>query len=1076
MDTRAPAVVAVVVTTGSAPGLEATLASLTTQSYEELSLLVLANGEGDNVAARVAAVAPQAFVKILEENRGYAAACNEGALMVEGSAFFLFCHDDVRLESNVVQLMVESAFRTNAGVVTPKMVAYDDAMVLQHVGQTCDRFGVVRERIEPGEIDHGQQDLERDVFVAPGGVTLIRSDLFATLRGFDPLIPVLGEDLDFCWRAQAAGARIVVAPQARVAHRETVAKSERPVTALSTTGVSKQTLQRRHQLLVVATGWGRGRSFTTLLFLFVMDGMELILGVVGGDLERASAIVGSWWWLLGNRRRIFERRARRHEVLVLNDDELSRLQIGGASRLQRFVVVLVREGFDRARGVLPAGPPPLETSDEDALGVGFAAAFATDEEFDEGLEVLAGPSSRPARVLTTFRSQVGVLMLVALLWLVGSRNLITSHLPLVGRLAPLDSWWSTWRHFFASWSPNGVGTGAPGAPGYGLLGFAGTFVFGRMGILPRAALILAVPLGAIGMSRLLKNRVSNRARVVGVIAYLALPTGFNMIAQGRVDVLVVVAGLPFILRRLFDLLALPGFRAVAYRDPVAFGHRGWRVTEAGQRMTLIMGIATMSAFAPATVVIVAIVIVAVTASRWISPDEPNESVHPWRLLGSLLMNVALFLLPMTYDTVIAGTEGFSLFGLVRGPTSLPSWSALLRASDGLFAASWSGWLLPGVALVALLIARRERWALVAKTSTIAVVTLLVCTVTSHHWTGTFAPDIDVLLCLYGAVVAIGAAVAVSAIEQDLQDARFGWRQISAAAAVVALLVASVPFVVATGSGRFDLPTTSVAESLGTLHPGGAGGYRILWLGDPSVLPLPGWSVAPGLAVATTMNGLPGGNELFGPPGAGTSSVLVQDLQLALRGQTVSLGELLAPAGISSIVVLNTPSPQVSGVATAIVRPVTSTLSSALNQQTGLALQLSTSSVSVYTNENYAGLYSEVNPTTGSPAPLFSSSSARGTVYPHWTNVRLGLAPAGAFELDVAGQPTARTVSGWFPTFTVPSSPKNWTANVSLHQFPLNGLLALFTTGLWLIIWLGFGWIHRLEWLFTGRRHGGEGES
>ena len=59
-------------------------------------------------------------------------------------------------------------------------------MVLLHVGQTCDRFGVVRERIEHGEIDHGQQDLERDVFVAPGGVTLVRTDLFATLRGFDP--------------------------------------------------------------------------------------------------------------------------------------------------------------------------------------------------------------------------------------------------------------------------------------------------------------------------------------------------------------------------------------------------------------------------------------------------------------------------------------------------------------------------------------------------------------------------------------------------------------------------------------------------------------------------------------------------------------------------------------------------------------------------------------------------------------------------------------------------------------------------------------------------------------------------
>ena len=71
MDSRAPAVVAVVVTTGPGPGLEATLASLVAQEYEELSILVVANGDFDDVPNRVAAVAPSAFVKMLDDNRGY---------------------------------------------------------------------------------------------------------------------------------------------------------------------------------------------------------------------------------------------------------------------------------------------------------------------------------------------------------------------------------------------------------------------------------------------------------------------------------------------------------------------------------------------------------------------------------------------------------------------------------------------------------------------------------------------------------------------------------------------------------------------------------------------------------------------------------------------------------------------------------------------------------------------------------------------------------------------------------------------------------------------------------------------
>src|SRR5271169_2526349 len=389
MESRAPAVVAVVVTTGPGPGLEATLTSLVGQDYPEMSLLVLANGDTEQVTARVAAVAPRAFVRVLEENRGFAAACNEAALMVEGSAFFLFCHDDVRLESDAVQMMVESAFRTNAGIVTPKVVSYDDPMVLLHVGQTSDRFGVVHERIQPGEIDHGQQDLERDVFVAPGGVTLVRSDLFTTLRGFDPLITLLGEDLDFCWRAQVAGARIVVAPTAKVAHRETIASGERPVTALATRRASRQDLQRRHQLLVVATGWGRRYALTTILALIVMDAMEFVVALVGRDTDRAGAIVGSWRWLFTHRRRIRERRRLRHEVRVLSDAELHRLQVGGAHRLKRFGVVLVREGLDRARGILPAAEPEPALDEGADAGVGFGAVFAENEEFDEIPEDLA---------------------------------------------------------------------------------------------------------------------------------------------------------------------------------------------------------------------------------------------------------------------------------------------------------------------------------------------------------------------------------------------------------------------------------------------------------------------------------------------------------------------------------------------------------------------------------------------------------------------------------------------------------------------------------------------------------------
>jgi len=1070
MDSRAPAVVAVIVTTGAGPGLEAAAASLAAQDYEELSLLVVANGDAQHVGERVAAVAPNAFVRVLEENRGFGAACNEAALMVDGSAFFLFCHDDVRLESDALQLMVEAAFRTNAGIVTPKVVAYDDPLVLLHVGQTSDRFGVVRERVEAGEIDHGQQDLERDVFVAPGGVTLVRADLFTTLRGFDPLITLLGEDLDFSWRAQVAGARIVVAPLAKVAHRETVATGERPATAGGTRRASRQDLQRRHQLLVVATGWGRRMSVATLSMLVVIDVFEVGLSLVSGDTDRAGAIVSSWRWLFKHRRRVRQRRHQLHAHRVLSDAQLHRLQVGGASRLKQFLITLAREGYDKARGILPPEATEVSGDELEEAGVGFGAAFSEAEEFDEIAESgLLEVRSRPSRLLTSFRAQAAVVVVVALLWLIGSRNLVATPLPLIGRLAPLDSWWSTWRHFFASWSPNGVGTGTPGMPGYGVLAFAGTFVVGRMGVLPRLALILSVPVGAVGVGRLLKGVASNRARLVGALAYAAMPLGLTMIGQGRVDVLVVVTGLPFIVRRIFELMDVPGFRLRPYGEPVPFGHTGWRTTEAGQRMLLIMIVALVGAMAPAVLVVVAIVVLGVMIARFLEPDPLNTYRGSWRLLGALVFNVAIFLLPLTIDVLLAGRRALEVFGLPRGPWSVPSFSFLLRDVDGGFGSSWWGWLLPGAALLALLLCQGDRRRVATKLAVIAGLTLVVTALASRHWMGSFAPDLDVLLALYATMLAALIGLGIGALEQDLRDVGFGWRQVAAGVSVLTLVVATLPFLAAFGSGRFDLPTSSVAQSLGALAPSATGGYRVLWLGDPSVLPLAGWTVAPGLAAATSTDGLPGGSTLFSPPDSGTSDVIMEALQGAMAGHTVRLGELLAPAGISSIVVMNSSAPEITGVQHVPLHPVPEVLLDALENQSDLALELSTPSVEVYANSLFHGIVAATRPGSTTLTPVFPSAQRFGQLTAGSTVVA-GLAPAGAFALDVDGHPASRTTFGtWTPYYQVPTSPAFPTGTIVLHQFPLNGLIALFTLGMWGIVWLGFGWIHRLEWLFTGRR-------
>ena len=90
-------------------------------------------------------------------------------------------------------------------------------------------------------------------------------------------------------------------------------------------------------------------------------------------------------------------------------------------------------------------------------------------------------------------------MVVALVVIaVGTRDLFFGTLPLVGQLAPLPSWTTTWHHFVSGWQSAGVGTTAPASPAFGLVGIAGTVLFGAMGTLQRVLLLGCIPLGAWG--------------------------------------------------------------------------------------------------------------------------------------------------------------------------------------------------------------------------------------------------------------------------------------------------------------------------------------------------------------------------------------------------------------------------------------------------------------------------------------------------------------------------------------------------------------------------------------------------
>ncbi len=1072
MDAQVPAVVAVMVTTDPGPWFDEALSSLASQDYGELSVLVLATGDDTaDVTDRVARVLPDAFVRHLPGRTAYGAATNEVLGMVEGAAFYLLLHDDVALEHDAVHQMVEESFRSNAGVVTPKFVNWDDPTVLLHVGMSCDKTGAVVDRILEGEVDHGQHDAVRDVFVAPGGCILVRADLFGELRGFDPGIVAMGEDLDFSWRCQVAGSRVVVAPDAWVRHREVVAGGLVPLSVVGAGAtrdrrpVTMQVLQRRHELRAVLKCYTRIHLVRVLPQAALLALGEVLVALLARDGERARAVVGAWTW---NARRLTEISLRRGELAehrLFPDSEVRRLQLRGSARLSRYLSRLSHQGIEAANSVAVArgrSDHDDERAEVAVLTGSVGLAFSEDADFDDldDLGRRAGRDRFGRRVrrapLSTGRQRLVALLVALLVIVLGTRELFFGSLPLVGQLAPLPSWSTAWHHFFSGWQSAGVGTTAPASPAFGIFGVAGTVSFGAMGTLQRFLLLGCIPLGAFGISRFMRPIVSPRARIVAVICYLGLPLPYGSLGAGRWDGLIAYALFPFVALRLAGAAGVEPYAV----EP---GTR-WRTRPAGQVAILGALVAVGTSFAPALAPLVLVAALAwVVASYLVGARDAD-----WRPLAvaAVAVGLALVLLaPWVVGTALAGKGSVAIFGLPISGVTAPSWGELVRFAIGPVARSPLVWLLIAAAALPLAIGRGIRLVWAARLWVMACASWGFALVAVRGDMGSFAPSAPVVLAPAALAVAACLGLGISSFENDLTGREFGWRQLVGGVALVFGVVGLLPVVAGAVNGRWNLPAQGVEQPLSFLdHAAPTGGARVLWLGDPRALPVGGWSIEPGLAYALTPADLPDTAQVLTPAGSGPASLVAHAVLLTTTGGTVHLGRLIASEGVRYVVLVQGLAPSTVGSLTSSVNaPPPPGLETDLSAQDDLHLVPGDVGISVFQND-------EAMPVTAQRAaplpavhdwtypsgpdvvgwqPVLSSrsgSSAHGPV--EAGTLYAGYAPAGKFSLSVDGRSaTQRPAFGWAAQYATTKG----RGEFSLSQFPFVPLAVTVEVVAWVVL-------------------------
>lgn len=868
-DPAIPPVVAVVVAHEPGAWFDETLASLAAQSYRNLAVLVVDTGQDGHTRSRIAEHLPDAHYRKVPEGTGFGQACNEVLTAVEGAAFYLLCHDDVRLDPDVVQIMVEEAFRSNAGIVGPKLVEWSEPSHLLSVGMGADKTGYPAPYVERGELDQEQHDAVRDVFSIPGAVTLVRADLFRTLGGFDPGIDFHADDLDLCWRAHVAGARVVVAPGARVAHLEALG-ARRPLD-------DRRRLQMRHRLRalkVSSTGWTRFRVVPQAAVLALV---EVIYCVVLGRFRQARDVAGAWLW---NARRRGETRRQRKAlaaVRTLPDSDVRRNQVRGSARMAAFLRGRIGTSDDRLPAVAGASRD-------------LAASLR---------------SSKARTALVAWLIVLGVI-------LVGSRDLVFGRLTAIGDMVSfgssafdlVETWVSGYRSV-------GLGAVAPNPTGLGVFGVLGTVAFGALDLVRKFFVLGLLPVGLGGMWRLCKPLGSRRSRIVALVVYAAVPVPYNALAGGSWSGLALYAAVPWMLSQLARASGLAPYGA---RGGIA--GPGVRPRPLVQRVVALGVITGLTAIVAPSAVLVVVAMALALVLGGLLVGQVAGAVRT--LVAGVGAAVVAVVLQLPWSLSFASEDWASVVGAVSGGEGLGV-GQILRLETGPLGAGALSYLFLVAAALSLLIGRDWRLGWAVRGWVLVLAGMAAVWVQAQGWVPDASLAPELLLVPTAAGLALATAMGMAAFEVDLPDYHFGLRQVASLLAGVALVLSILPVVGAAFDGRWAMPRGDYDHTLGFFgREGDAGPFRVLWVGDAGSLPLSGWPLdASGiddlgnggqLAYATSDDGPPTLDDRWAGPPSPATERLGDVLRVAGDAGTSRLGAFLAPMGIRYIVVPLAPAP------------------------------------------------------------------------------------------------------------------------------------------------------------------------
>ena len=844
----APPVVASMVVYQPGPWFVESLQALAAQTYPQLQTLFLVvgthDGDGEGIdtdlTELIHSVLPQAVVRHIEGNPGFGLVSNEVARLVDGEGgFFCLLHDDVALEPEAIERLIEETYRSNAGLVGPKLVEWDDPTILQSVGLNVDRIGEVEPLIGDNEKDQEQHDSVRDVFALSSACLLIRSDLFRELGGFNRQIDFFGEELDLCWRAHLSGARVLIVPAAKARHRNGIDSRA--------TNVERTSAQARNRVRTVVTLSGGLQLPFVMLQMLVASVVQVVAGIFGGGFTAALASLRASLAVIIDLPYVLRRRSEVRPLRLVAASEIHDLQVSGSARFSSFV-------RRRSRRIQQASLAQKDRKD----------------------------AVKHQRFVTN------VFIAIIAFVLLGSRSFVLHGVSRIGEFLPMRAVSESPRalvtSFVSGWTQGGFGSAGSNSSGYVLMALAGAISFGRTGSLQTVLIIGTVFVGAFGMWKVPTGYFSLRARAIGMAMYVAVPLPYVALSKGRLSDLLVYAALPWVLR-LFVRAEL--------------GLRGAKQTQL--LATAVLFAAVVFAFVPTFLAIVVWVAIAWIIGGFIAQANLRQAIAVGRIVVALVVGALVLNAP--WVSQFANAQWMDHFiGNQAASVQRVGFTQLARLDGGLlrFGVIALGLYIP--VFVSVVVTRSNTFIWATRSLSLVVLTGMLIVAIDANVVNIAAPSFGQLSAIVACGLALGAGALASFVFDDELTLAYRWWKPVVACAVVASFVGALPAVSMAVGGSWNQSKTAIADLYTQMQDNPPeGDYNVVYVGRSEVLPVSSLRVSDEVAFAVADDGELTMRDRWAKPNDLSSNV-ESALHAIIWRETVRGGRLLAPLAVRYVVV------------------------------------------------------------------------------------------------------------------------------------------------------------------------------